>query len=197
MIEGVVELAPKAATGRSPMNRRYQRRAQTGEQTPSESGAVLVWLEAGSITPPVNDSSVVLDQVDIRFQPRILAVRQHEVVRVRNSDPVYHNVFSFSPVKRFDVGRRPQGDYYDVRFDRQGVVDVFCDIHSNMHAVIYVVSPNTLEWASIENGEAFLFTDLPNDTYTLNIYSSGYQLFTTEVTVDNSTIDLGTITLNL
>ena len=110
----------------------------TANETDAASGGVLIWLEdknQGQVyqTEESSENLQVLDQVDKRFSPRLIAVRIGESVRIKNSDPVYHNVFSLSKTKRFDVGRRSPKDYEDVLFDKVGIVDVFCDIHHSLH----------------------------------------------------------------
>ena len=81
---------------------------------------------------------VVLDQRNETFVPHVLAVTVGTVVDFHNSDRTYHNVFSLSKPKRFDLGRYAAGRSKSVRFDRPGVVRVFCDIHSHMNAFILV-----------------------------------------------------------
>lgn len=192
-ITGIVELAavqssPAAAFGR------YRRGASPQQDTQQ---SILIWLEKQSGSVAGSDEPVVLDQEGLEFVPEILAVRQHQAVRILNSDPVYHNVFSLSSVKRFDVGRRPQGEYLDVTFDRQGVVEVFCDIHSNMHAVIYVVPPETVDWLVSESGSRFEFSSLADGRYRLNVYVPGFNLHTTDLTVTASEVtDIGTISMS-
>lgn len=192
-ITGFVQL-PAAQTAASPAFGRYRR----GGAPQQDSGqSALVWIEkqGGGVVQP--DEPMVLDQQNLEFVPGILAVRQHQSVRILNSDPVYHNVFSLSSVKRFDVGRRPQGEYLDVTFARQGAVEVFCDIHSNMHAVIYVVPPETVNWLASETGSSFQFDSLAEGRYTLTVYAPGFNLYTTTIELGRGdTADAGTITLN-
>jgi plastocyanin len=80
----------------------------------------------------------VLDQHNERFVPHVLAVMVGTVVDFPNSDATYHNVFSLSRAKRFDLGRYAAGRSKSVRMDRPGVVRVFCEIHSHMNAFILV-----------------------------------------------------------
>jgi plastocyanin len=72
------------------------------------------------------------------FTPRVVAVPVGSTVDFPNGDPIYHNVFSLSRVKAFNLGRYPQGQTRSVRFDRPGVVKVFCEIHSHMSATVLV-----------------------------------------------------------
>jgi plastocyanin len=80
----------------------------------------------------------VLDQRNETFIPYVLAVKVGTVVEFTNSDRTYHNVFSLSKAARFDLGRYPKGRSKAVRFDRAGVVRVFCELHSHMSAFVLV-----------------------------------------------------------
>ena len=81
---------------------------------------------------------VSMDQRGETFVPRVLAITAGTVVDFPNSDPIYHNVFSLSPTRSFDLGRYEAGRSKWVRFDQPGIVRVFCDIHSHMSAYILV-----------------------------------------------------------
>jgi len=76
------------------------------------------------------------------FEPRVVVVAAGGTVDFPNLDPIYHNVFSVSPPRRFDLGKYPRGQSRSITFPKTGQVNVFCDIHSNMAAFILVV-PNT------------------------------------------------------
>ena len=81
-----------------------------------------------------------LDQRNETFVPHVLAVMVGTVMDFPNSDRTYQHVFSLSKAKRFDLGRYAAGRSKSVRFDRPGVVRVFCDIHSHMNAFVLVFS---------------------------------------------------------
>jgi plastocyanin len=80
----------------------------------------------------------VLDQRNQTFLPYVLAIPVGTTVDFPNRDSTYHNVFSLSKTQRFDLGRYARGESRSVRFDRPGVVRVFCEIHSHMSAFILV-----------------------------------------------------------
>jgi plastocyanin len=82
----------------------------------------------------------VMDQRNETFVPHVLAITTGTTVDFPNSDMFYHNVFSLSKPKSFDLGRYAAGRTRPVRFDRPGIVRVFCDIHSHMNAFILVFS---------------------------------------------------------
>jgi plastocyanin len=93
---------------------------------------------AGSAGEGTIPSVVDLLQRDTAFAPSTVAVRAGTVVRFPNADPFFHNVFSYSANARFDLGRYPEGESREVRFDRPGIVRVFCEVHEFMRAVIFV-----------------------------------------------------------
>ena len=82
----------------------------------------------------------VMDQRNETFVPHVLAIMTGTTVDFPNSDKFYHNVFSLSKPARFDLGRYAAGRARSVRFDKPGIVRVFCDIHSHMNAFILVFS---------------------------------------------------------
>ncbi|MDQ6633479.1 MAG: carboxypeptidase regulatory-like domain-containing protein [Gemmatimonadota bacterium] len=90
-------------------------------------------LEAGAAT------HATMRQEDERFAPHVLPVLAGTTVDFPNGDDVFHNVFSLSSAKTFDLGRFPKGSAKSVQFDRSGVVQVFCHIHSDMSAVVLVL----------------------------------------------------------
>jgi len=82
----------------------------------------------------------VMDQRNETFVPHVLAITTGTTVEFPNSDRIYHNVFSLSKTRPFDLGRYAVGRSKSVRFERPGIVRVFCDIHSHMSAFILVFS---------------------------------------------------------
>jgi len=106
-----------------------------------------------------------LDQRNETFVPHVLAIRTGTTVDFPNSDRIYHNVFSLSPARRFDLGRYAVGRSKAVRFDRPGVVRVFCDIHSHMSAFILVFSHRY--FAVTQPDGTFQLPPVPAGTYML------------------------------
>ena len=81
----------------------------------------------------------VMRQEGLTFVPHILAVATGTTVEFPNGDAIFHNVFSLSKAAEFDLGRYPRGSSKSIRFDRPGMVKVFCHIHSDMTGVILVL----------------------------------------------------------
>lgn len=103
----------------------------------SELRHVVVYLRDAR-PQDVPSMQVAIHQQNERFTPRVVAVTVGSEVEFPNDDSIYHNVFSLSRAKNFDLGRYPRGDTRRVRFDRPGIVKVFCEIHSHMRATIMV-----------------------------------------------------------
>lgn len=109
-----------------------------------------------------------LRQIGQRFQPHVLGIPVGTTVDFPNADPVFHNVFSYSKAKRFDLGKYGQGKTKSVTFDRAGIVKVFCEIHSDMTAFIVVVDTPWIQQPDVTG--RFEFPDLPAGTYELHVW---------------------------
>jgi plastocyanin len=105
----------------------------------------------------------VMDQRDLTFVPHVLPILAGSTVEFPNSDPVYHNVFSFSKTKIFDLGRYPTGRTKAVTFNEPGLVKVYCDMHSQMNAFILVLA-NPYFTLTDEQGNYWI-RDVPAGTY--------------------------------
>jgi len=153
----------------------------------------VVYLEKApkDETGPVSESHPQLEQVDQCFLPRVIAIRVGTTVDFPNRDPIFHNVFSVSPPRRFDLGKYPRGHSRSVRFDKPGRVNVYCDIHSNMAAYILVFSHHW--FARPSTAGKFALPELPEGTYRLHVWHPDFGDLTQDVDVPASgdaTVDL-------
>src|SRR3989304_835753 len=162
-----VQVAPRAQTSR------YRTSAppdvsKTGVEKP-EAANVVVYLEgAGLEKIEKSTTTAVLDQRNATFVPHVLPIVKGTQVRIVNRDKTYHNVFSLSKVKKFNIGRRPTGEEVPVDFDKSGEGQVFCDIHSNMSAIILILdNPMFVQ----PNDEGFFeMKNIPPGDYTVNAW---------------------------
>jgi plastocyanin len=123
----------------------------------------------------------VMDQRNETFVPHVLAITTGTTVDFPNSDKFYHNVFSLSKTKTFDLGRYPAGRTRDVRFDRAGIVRVFCEIHSHMNAFILVFSHPFFALTGGDGG--YRIENVPPGTYGVIAWNEGTPSETKSVTV--------------
>lgn len=133
---------------------------------------------------------VTLGQTNETFVPHVLAVRVGTVVDFPNNDTIYHNVFSLSKTKRFDLGRYAKGQSKSVRFDEPGIVRVFCEIHSHMNAYILVFAHRF--FAVTDDESRYRIEQVPPGIYTLVAWHEGAVRQTRSVAVpeDGGTIDV-------
>ena len=131
-----------------------------------------------------------LIQRDVAFHPHVLPIQKGTEVRWPNEDDIFHNVFSLSPTKTFNLG------YYKTEpktllFEKTGRVDVFCAIHKDMHAIILILDTPFFHMAN--PNEPFRFTDVPAGTYNLRAWHERLPESVVEVIVPAE----GTVTQDL
>lgn len=130
-----------------------------------------VWLEAASLRRPA-PRQIVLEQRGYQFASGLLVVPVGSTVVFPNEDSDYHNVFSLSKTKRFDLGRYKKSEKPapTVQFDEAGVVRLFCEIHEHMRGVILVVdSPH---YTRTDGQGAFRLGNLAAGNYVLKAWAS-------------------------
>ncbi len=109
---------------------------------PSNPPAAVVYLEGDfpAAREPATKMTAEMSQKNMQFAPDLVAVRLGTAVAFPNLDDAYHNVFSYSKTKRFDLGRyRKDERPGTVIFDKPGVVAVHCEIHDRMRGTILVL----------------------------------------------------------
>ena len=118
------------------------------------------------------------------FMPHVLAIVAGTTVDFPNSDLTYHNVFSLSRAKSFDLGRYAVGKSKSVRFERPGIIRVFCEIHSHMSAFILVFAHRY--FAVTEPDGSFRLDNVPPGTYSVFVWNEALPLESRRVTVPES-----------
>jgi len=114
---------------------------------------------------PTGGISAIMEQKDRRFVPELLVVPVGSTVSFPNLDQIFHNVFSLSKPKSFDLGNYPKDQTRTVTFTKPGVEFVNCHLHPNMSAAI-VVTPN--KWrATADRAGHFVLRDVPAGPYTV------------------------------
>ena len=146
---------------------------------------VVVYLESEK-APAAPKLTATLNQSGQRFDPEMLVVPVGSTVSFPNSDPIFHNVFSLSKTRQFDLGNYPSGKTRTITFDKPGVVQVFCHLHPDMNATIMVV-PNAWFTRPDEHG-AFAFSGLPSGAYQVVVWHKSAGLFKQRIRVSQGTV---------
>lgn len=144
-----------------------------------ELARVVVFLEGKAVRGPA--MNVVMDQRRRRFEPEVVVVPLGSTVEFPNSDPVFHNVFSLSKGKTFDLGNYPQGQRRTVRFDQPGPVLLNCHLHPNMTGAV-LVAPNR-HYARPDGTGRFSLPDVPPGSYELVAWHKSAGMFKRRVEV--------------
>jgi plastocyanin len=154
-----------------------------------EEAPALAGKPASNATAP-SQFRLTMDQKELTFVPHVLPILVGSTVEFPNSDPVYHNVFSLSKTKKFDLGRYPTGRSKTVTFNKPGLVKVYCDMHSQMNAFILVL-PNPYFTLTDERGN-YSIRDIPAGIYTVKAWFARLPEITASVTIhagETTTLD--------
>jgi plastocyanin len=118
--------------------------------------------------PSGGKQKAVIDQRDLKFIPRVLPVVAGTTVEFPNHDKTFHNVFSNSEAKKFDLGLYPSGQTRSVTFDKAGVVKILCNAHPNMEA--YVVVKNHRYFSGADARGNYALSGAPLGKYRVEVW---------------------------
>jgi hypothetical protein len=165
-VEGRVEL-PKSHS--APVQAKRYQIVTKGGVLSTQPPLAVVYLDGAFPRPallPVKE----VRQKDLTFIPSLLPVRVGTKVEFPNLDDTYHSIFSYSPAKRFDLGRyRPEERPIPSEiFDKLGLVTLRCDIHEHMRGLILVL--NTPYFVMTDTDGHFRLEGLPAGHYVLKAW---------------------------
>ncbi len=184
---GTVKRSPAATEQPSSVERYHTRdalpRHDNGANCICNPGIYSVVYLTGDSLPPIQlpKDHPTMSQKDMMFQPSVLAVAVGTTVSFPNQDPFFHNVFSYSKERKFDLGRYPKGQTQEVTFDKPGIIKVFCEIHYSMRAYIHVL-PTPYFAVSDERG-AFKIPSVKPGDYTLHVWQENLPELTQPITI--------------
>jgi len=165
-VEGHVEL-PKSRS--APVQaKRYEIITKAGVLS-TQPPLAVVYLD-GNFPRAASLPTKEVEQKDLTFVPALLPIEVGTKVQFPNLDDQYHNIFSYSPARRFDLGRyRPEErPIPSVTFDQQGLVTLRCDIHEHMRGLILVL--NTPYFVMTDTAGRFRLDKLPAGRHTLKAW---------------------------
>jgi plastocyanin len=167
-----------------------------------DASKAVVWLTpvGRSFEPPQQQASEIpqLVQRDKSFHPSLLVIPVGGKVEFPNHDPFFHNVFSLFEGKRFDLGLYESGTTRFVQFDQPGISFIFCNIHSQMSAVVIALA--TPYYAISDARGELSMPNVPPGRYQLQVFHASIapdtlRAMSREITVSPDDASLGTFTL--
>ncbi len=169
-IEGRVELpeTPPAPV----LTKRYDV-VPPGGVLRAEPPRAVVYLEGASAKPAPKKQVLQVLQKDLMFSPGVLAVQVGTTIEFPNGDDTYHNIFSYSPAKRFDLGRYRPDDrpIPSQTFETAGLVTLRCDIHDHMRGQILVL--DTPHFVTTDVDGRYRLSGIPPGKYKLKAWVDG------------------------
>jgi len=182
LIEGKVTL-PKSELLTTPPPR-YA--GQVGEIAPPDPPVAVVYLEGQFPKTSTNSTHLTNEvlQLGMQFRPALLPIEVGTAVAFPNGDDFYHNVFSYSKTKRFDLGRYRKNDRppFEV-FDKPGVVKLYCEIHQHMRGIILVL--DTPYFTRTQTNGAYRLPDLPPGQYLLKAWIDEKRIYEKHVDLES------------
>ena len=177
-LQGTVEVRqtpPRRSAQRYPGGRNQA--ARTVQELPA-----VVYLRGAPAAARAPGSLERVVQQDTAFVPGVLVVPPGATIDFMNGDPFFHNVFSYSEAKRFDLGRYPAGESKTVTFEESGIVKVYCEVHDFMRAVVFVLdSPYQ---SVVSEGGSFTIEGVPPGTYEMVAWHNDFDERVTSVTIE-------------
>jgi plastocyanin len=131
-------------------------------------GAVVTAEPETGAQAPASPQKAVVDQLDLNFVPDVTVVPVGSSVSFPNSDDVSHQVYSFSPARRFQLPLYRGKPHAPVVFDQPGIVTLGCNIHDNMVAYI-VVTPAPFYGRTDQRG-GWVIPNLPEGLYRIRLW---------------------------
>jgi hypothetical protein len=122
-----------------------------------------------------------MTQKDLSFQPALLPLTVGQTVDFSNEDPVWHNVFSISKARAFDLGMTKKPETKSITFSKSGVIDVFCNIHPQMVGTILVL-PNRA-FAIADKDGRYRIPNVPAGEYKMFAWSRRSEVQSQAITV--------------
>lgn len=145
------------------------------KQPLSNFAGVVVFLDGSTANVPKQKPLSTKESLppqmshkDKQFSPRVLPLKRGGKIDFHNDDNIFHNVFSLSKAKPFDLGIYPTGSSKIVSFERSGLVKIYCNIHPNMVSNILVL--NNDHFATSENDGTFTIKNIPIGKHTVRVW---------------------------
>lgn len=145
----------------------------------------LVWLDPAGKTWKKPAATFTMTTRSKEFLPHVVAVPAGSTINFPNEDPIAHNLFSLTPGNTFDLGLYRRGSGKAHKFETPGTVNVYCNVHPNMSAVVHVMSTPYYGFTDANGNYSF---EVPPGRYRITAWNeqSGAQASDIEVKSDGT-----------
>ena len=141
----------------------------------------VVYIDGITAQKPPQPQVKTITQKGVTFIPGVMPVMVGTIIEWPNQDEIFHNVFSISEAKQFDLDLYRSPEIKRVPFDKPGRVDVFCSIHTTMSCVILVLEN---PWFALSDTRGhYSITNVPPGTYKLKAWHERLPTVTKDVVV--------------
>lgn len=155
----------------------------------------LVWLEPAGRAPKRPPQAFTMTTRSKAFLPHVMAVPAGSTINFPNEDPIAHNLFSLTAGNTFDLGLYRKGAGKAHKFEAPGVVNVYCNVHPNMSAVVHVM---TTPYYGFTDGQGNYSFDVPAGKYRVTAWNEqgGSASQDIEVASDGKVTGLALLTID-
>ncbi len=136
-------------------------------KAPTGLGVVMLWPERGGKKRVAKQR--IIEQRGKAFAPHVMAIPVGSTVSFPNFDTIFHNVFSLSRAKAFDLGMYRNGETREVRLDKPGIVRLGCNLHANMSAYLIIV--DAPHYVVVDNDGSYAFKSLAPGKYRVQAWN--------------------------
>ena len=143
----------------------------------------VVWLEPVGRAPKKPAGTFTMTTRSKTFLPHVVAVPVGSTVSFPNEDPIAHNLFSLTPGNTFDLGLYRRGAGKTHKFDTPGVVNVYCNVHPNMSAVVHVMTTPYYGFTDVNGNYSF---DVPAGKYRVTAWNEQGGVATNDIEVKSN-----------
>lgn len=191
VIAGLLALA--ANLGAATVNGKVMFQTKRGQQPVVNE--TLVWLDPAGKTWKKPAAAVTMTTRSKAFLPHVVAVPAGSTIAFPNEDPIAHNLFSLTPGNTFDLGLYRRGAGKSQKFANPGVVNVYCNVHPNMSAVVHVMSTPFYGFADANGNYSF---DVPPGKYRVTAWNEqgGSQFSDIEVNANGTVTGATLLTID-
>jgi len=192
VVLGMLLTVPANAGGISGKIRLANVSGTAANQASGDKENVVIWLEGTHDSRPP-ETPIRISQRNLQFSPEFVVAVKGQKIEMPNDDDVVHNVYSFTGASQFNLGLYGKGEVRVVTLEQTGIVDVFCSIHHQMHARVFVVP--TKYFASSIPGHSFTLSDVPPGKYVLKAWHQRSRMMEKTIVVPGSGSVTADITL--